>query len=264
MELQFKVGNDALFKGKKIIGVMSGKGGVGKSTVSALFAIYLKQIKGIPTGMVDVDFTGSSQGKIFDVHPPIEVTDGNKLVPKDSKSGVKVMSLSLLLDDPEKPVIWRAPIMNKALTQFFEDTVWDDVQWLVVDLPPGTSDIPLSLMQKIPVTGFFLVTSTQDLVKTIVAKTMNMAKMLNKKVLGVVENYGYYRCPSGEVVYPFGKGKTEEVCQSWNIPFMGRLPIDSRFSEYSDRGELYKIFDEMPEIKDIFENMYNIVEKEGA
>ncbi len=263
MELNFKVGNDALFKGKKIIGVMSGKGGVGKSTVSALFAMYLQRVKGIPTGMVDVDFTGSSQGKIFNVKPPIDVADGDKLVPKDSESGVKVMSLSLLLDDPEKPVIWRAPIMNKALTQFFEDTVWDDVEWLVVDLPPGTSDIPLSLMQKIPVTGFFLVTSTQDLVKTIVAKTMNMAKMLNKKVLGVVENYGYYKCPNGDIVYPFGKGKTEDICRQWDIPFMGRLPIDSRFSEYADHGILYKILDEMPEITDIFENMYNAVEKEG-
>ncbi|NOZ92812.1 P-loop NTPase [bacterium 3DAC] len=263
MELNFKIGNDALFKGKKIVGVMSGKGGVGKSTVSALFAMYLQRIKGIPTGMVDVDFTGSSQGKIFHVEPPIEVADGNKLVPKDSESGVKVMTLSLLLDDPEKPVIWRAPIMNKALTQFFEDTLWDDVQWLVVDLPPGTSDIPLSLMQKIPVTGFFLVTSPQDLVKTIVAKTMNMAKMLNKKVLGVVENYGYYKCPNGDIVYPFGKGKTEEVCSQWNIPFMGRLPIDSKFSEYADRGILYKVLDEMPEITEVFENMYNAVEKEG-
>lgn len=262
MELRFNLGSDDIFKEKKIVGIMSGKGGVGKSTISALFAVYLQRIKGISTGMVDVDFTGASQGKIFDVHPPIDITDDNRLVPKDSESGVKVISISLLLDDPEKPVIWRAPIMNKALTQFFEDTVWDDVEWLVVDLPPGTSDIPLSLMQKIPMTGFFLVISPQDLVKIIVAKTMNMAKMLNKKVLGVIENYGYYVCPNGDIVYPFGKGKTEVICEKWNVPFIGRLPIDPRFSEYTDMGKLYKLIDEMPEIHRVFEKMYQVALKE--
>lgn len=260
MELNFNL-SEKLMDDKKVIGIMSGKGGVGKSTVAALFAVGLAKA-GEKVGLVDVDFTGSSQAKLFGIKPPVDIDDRERLVPKDTPWGVKVMSLALLLDDEEKPVIWRAPLMNKALIDFFQRTNWDDVDWLVVDLPPGTSDIPLSLMQRIAVDGFFLVISPQDLVKTIVAKALNMAKLMSKPILGVVENYGYFKCPSGEVAYPFGRGQGEEICAEWGIPFVGRLPIDSRVSELSDAGRVGDLLKEIPEIDGVISKMIEIA-KEG-
>ncbi len=259
MELNFNL-SEKLMEDKRIIGIMSGKGGVGKSTVAALFAVGLAK-SGEKVGLVDVDFTGSSQAKLFGVNPPVDVDDTERIVPKDTPWGVKVLSLALLLDDQEKPVIWRAPLMNKALMDFFQRANWDDVDWLVVDLPPGTSDIPLSLMQRIAVDGFFLVISPQDLVKTIVAKALNMAKIMSKPIMGVVENYGYFKCPSGEIAYPFGQGQGESVCAEWGIPFVGRLPIDPRISALSDAGRVGDILDEIPEVADVIAKMIKIAKE---
>jgi len=221
----------------RIIAVMSGKGGVGKSLVAGLIAVALRR-QGYEVGILDADITGPSIPKMFGIASRPEGSDTG-ILPVISKSGIEIMSFNLLLPQEDDAVIWRGPLMSKAVTQFWEDVVWGKLDCLVVDLPPGTADIPLTVLQTIPVSGVIIVFTPQDLTTIIVRKAANMARKMNKPILGVVENMSYlYVAEIDKRIELFGRSRGEEMAQSVGAPLLGQLPIDPELARLCDEGEI--------------------------
>jgi Mrp family chromosome partitioning ATPase len=219
-----------------VIGVVSGKGGVGKSLVTASLANALAKT-GASVGILDADITGPSIPKMYGLTGPADALDENQILPELTANGIKVMSLNLIMPDPEQAVVWRGPIIAGVVKQFWTDVVWGELDYLLVDMPPGTGDVPLTVFQSLPVDGIFIVTSPQDLVRMIVAKAVNMAKLMNVPVLGVIENYSYLKCPDcGKKIDVFGKSRIEEIAKEMGIAFAGQIPIEPGYAEMSDEG----------------------------
>ena len=224
---------------KKVIGVVSGKGGVGKSMTSAMLAVAMRRL-GHSVGILDADITGPSIPKLFGVHGPA-TGDGESIRPIASRTGVQIMSINLLLDDPEAPVVWRGPVIAGAVKQFWQDVVWD-VDFLFVDMPPGTGDVPLTVFQTLPVDGILIVSSPQELVGMIVGKAVQMAKMMNVPILGLVENMSYAVCPDcGKHIAVFGESHVDEIAAKYTLPVLAKMPIDPELSKEADAGmiEMY-------------------------
>ena len=220
---------------KKVIAVVSGKGGVGKSTVTSMLAVAMAR-KGKRVGVLDADITGPSAPTAFGVSECQGANDDG-LYPALTRGGIQVMSINLLLDNPGDPVVWRGPVIAGAVKQFWTDVIWEDVDYLFVDMPPGTGDVPLTVFQSLPVDGIVIVTSPQDLVSMIVTKAVRMAKMMHIPVLGFVENYSYLECPDcGKRIKVFGEGHLDEVAQNLGLPVLARLPIDPKVAEAYDNG----------------------------
>ena len=229
----------SLNKIDRVIAVLSGKGGVGKSSVAALLAVALKR-QGKRVGVLDADITGPSQPKMFGLHdPPAMGPIG--ILPSETETGIKVMSINLLLPNEDEAVIWRGPLISGAIKQFWQDVVWGELDYLIVDLPPGTSDASLTVMQSIPLNGVVLVTSPQDLAGMVVRKSASMAQRMKAPVLGVVENMSYAICPKcGEHIEVFGPSQAMQMTGRLGVPFLGRLPLDPELSRRCDAGEIEK------------------------
>ncbi len=221
----------------QIIAVMSGKGGVGKSLVSGLVAIALKR-QGYEVGILDADITGPSIPKMFGIKvPPSGNEDG--MLPVLSKSGIEVMSINLLLPSEDEAVIWRGPLISNTVKQFGEDVLWGKLDYLIIDLPPGTADAPLTVMQSFPISGVIVVFTPQDLVEMIVKKAVNMARKMEKRVLGVVENMSYLYVPEiDKKIEIFGKSRGEELARVSNAPLLGQIPIDPELAKLCDAGDI--------------------------
>ena len=220
---------------KKVIAVVSGKGGVGKSTVTSMLAVAMAR-EGKRVGVLDADITGPSAPTAFGV-TECQVADDDGLYPALTRSGIQVMSINLLLDNPADPVVWRGPVIAGAVKQFWTDVIWEDVDYLFVDMPPGTGDVPLTVFQSLPVNGIIIVTSPQDLVSMIVNKAVKMANMMHIPVLGFVENYAYLQCPDcGKKISVFGKSHLDAIAAEHNLPILARLPIDPAVAEAYDNG----------------------------
>lgn len=218
---------------KHVIGVVSGKGGVGKSMVTASLA-NLMTAQGYKVGILDADITGPSIPKMYGLHGPAMMMD-ECIQPVMTGNGIKVMSINLLLPDEESPVIWRGPILANMVKQFWSDVVWGELDYLFVDMPPGTGDVPLTVFQSIPVDGIVMVTSPQDLVRLIVKKALNMAESMNIPVLGLVENYSYVVCPDcGKEFRIFGESGIDALAEELDLPVLGKMPIDTKLAELAD------------------------------
>lgn len=236
----FRCETHELNKIKKVVAVLSGKGGVGKSLVTSLMAASIRR-KGYSTGILDADITGPSIPKIFGVKNKAEGSEFG-IYPVRTHNDIKVMSINLLLENDESPVIWRGPIIAGTVKQFWTDVIWGDIDCLFLDMPPGTGDVPLTVFQSIPLDGIIIVTSPQDLVSMIVKKAYNMAKTMNIPILGIVENMSYALCPDcGKRIDIFGKSQAEKVSDELGIPLLGTLPIDPEIAEMCDRGEVEKV-----------------------
>ena len=232
--------NNANNKGvKKVIAVVSGKGGVGKSLVTSMLAVSAAK-KGLKTAILDADITGPSIPKSFGVHEKATCDEaGTVMYPPVTKSGIKLMSLNLLVENETDPVIWRGPVIASAVKQFWEEVDWGDVDCMFVDCPPGTGDVPLTIFQSLPVDGVIIVTSPQELVGMVVEKAVKMAQMMDIPVLGLVENMSYLPCPDcGKKIYLFGEGKTDEAAQRYNLPVLAKMPLDPTLAELVDAGEI--------------------------
>ncbi|MBQ2748832.1 MAG: Mrp/NBP35 family ATP-binding protein [Clostridia bacterium] len=222
---------------KKVIGVVSGKGGVGKSLVSSLLAIG-EQRRGANAAILDADITGPSIPKVFGVTGPA-TGDENGLYPAVTIPGTKIMSVNLLLEDSGDPVVWRGPVIAGVVKQFWTDVIWGEVDYMFVDMPPGTGDVPLTVFQSLPVDGIIVVTSPQELVSMIVGKAVRMANMMNIPILGLVENMSYFPCPDcGKKLYPFGEGKTRALAAEYNLPLLAEIPMDPKLAALCDAGTL--------------------------
>ena len=222
---------------KKVIAVVSGKGGVGKSTVTSMLAVAMAKT-GKRVGVLDADITGPSAPTAFGV-TECQGADDHGLYPALTRDGIQVMSINLLLDDATAPVVWRGPVIAGAVKQFWTDVIWEDVDYMFVDMPPGTGDVPLTVFQSLPVDGIVIVTSPQDLVSMIVAKAVKMANMMHIPVLGFVENYAYLECPDcGKKINVFGECKLDEIAEAFNLPVLARLPIDPKVAESYDNGKM--------------------------
>ena len=220
---------------KKVIAVVSGKGGVGKSTVTAMLAVAMAR-RGKRTAVLDADITGPSAPTAFGVNQ-CQGANEDGLYPALSRSGIQVMSINLLLDNNTDPVVWRGPVIAGAVKQFWTDVIWEDVDYMFVDMPPGTGDVPLTVFQSLPVDGIVIVTGPQDLVGMIVSKAVKMANMMHIPVLGFVENYSYLECPDcGKKIEVFGKSHLEEIAKSFDLPVLAKLPIDPKVAEAFDNG----------------------------
>ena len=225
---------------KHVIGIVSGKGGVGKSFVTASLAVQMAKA-GYSVGILDADITGPSIPKMFGVHGKV-IGDENGMYPAETKEGIKIMSVNLLMDDEEAPVVWRGPVIAGAVKQFWSETVWGDVDYLFVDMPPGTGDVPLTVFQSLPVNGIVVVTSPQELVQMIVKKAFNMANMMHIPVLGLVENFSYLKCPDcGREISLFGKSHIDEAAKGMGTKVLGKLPLDPSYAETADEGKFYEI-----------------------
>lgn len=240
---------------KRIIGVVSGKGGVGKSLVSSVLAVNMQR-KGKSTAVLDADITGPSIPKSFGIK---EKAEGSELgiFPAESKMGTKIISVNMMLENETDPVVWRGPVIAGVVKQFWTDVIWGDVDYMFVDMPPGTGDVPLTVFQSIPVDGIVIVTSPQELVSMIVGKAVKMAEMMNIPILGIVENMSYAVCPDcGKRINVFGESKLENVAEQYKLNILGRLPIDPRLAAACDKGviELYE-GDWLDEAADKIENI---------
>lgn len=233
---------------KKVVGIVSGKGGVGKSSVTSMLAVAMKR-KGYGVGILDADITGPSIPKAFGINQKAYATE-NGLYPVPSKTEIDVMSINLLLDKPTDPVVWRGPVIAGAVKQFWEEVIWENEDYLFVDMPPGTGDVPLTVFQSIPLDGIIIVTSPQDLVSMIVAKAVNMANMLNVPIIGLVENYSYFMCPDCDKKHQiFGESKIDEVAAQNNLKVLAKLPIDPKLARACDNGQVEEI--ELEEINEV-------------
>ncbi len=225
---------------KKVIGIVSGKGGVGKSMVTALSAVT-SQRAGFNTAILDADLTGPSIPKMFGLH---KKAMGSELgiLPESSKMGIKVMSLNLLLENETDPIIWRGPVIAGTVKQFWTDVIWEDVDYMFVDMPPGTGDVPLTVFQSLPVDGIIVVTSPQELVSMIVAKAVKMAQMMNIPILGLVENMSYIKCPDcGKKISVFGESHIDEIAVKHGLEVLGQIPIDPEIASCCDAGKVEEI-----------------------
>ena len=224
---------------KKVIAVMSGKGGVGKSLVTSLLAVYFSK-KGLKVGVLDADITGPSIPKVFGINEKAYQTEMG-MEPCVSKGGIKVMSVNLILDEAETPVIWRGPLIAGVVKQFWTDVHWGELDVLLIDMPPGTGDVPLTIFQSIALDGAVIVTAPQDLVSMIVKKSYNMAKKMEVNVLGVIENMSYIKCDCGNVLYPFGEGKSAEIAEEAGTELIAKLPIIPSTAKLCDAGSIEDI-----------------------
>lgn len=225
---------------KRVIGVVSGKGGVGKSIVTSMLAVAMRR-REAKCAILDADITGPSVPKALGIKGLAEST-GEALLPKKSKTGIEVMSVNLLLPDETSPVVWRGPVIAGAVKQFWGEVLWEDVDYMFIDMPPGTGDVPLTVFQSLPIDGIVIVTTPQELVSMIVEKACNMARMMNIPILGIIENMSYALCPDcGRHINIFGESRTESYCSENGIDFLGQIPFDPALSSLCDRGviELY-------------------------
>lgn len=226
---------------KHVIAVSSGKGGVGKSFVSGMLAVALSR-QGFKVGILDADLTGPSIPKMFGVKDGLMMDGDQNLVPPETAGGIKLISVNFLLADETNPVIWRGPILAKMVKQFWENTLWGELDYLVVDMPPGTGDVPLTVYQTIPVTGAVIVTTPQDLVKMIVTKSVNMAVKMNIPIYGLIENYSYMECPDcGKKLYPFGESRLEEIAAELGLGILMKLPINPDWATLADQGRFEEL-----------------------
>ncbi|HJB83194.1 MAG TPA: Mrp/NBP35 family ATP-binding protein [Candidatus Mediterraneibacter intestinavium] len=226
---------------KRVIGVVSGKGGVGKSLVTASLARMMKE-KGYKVGILDADITGPSIPKMYGIHNKAAGTEEGMIFPCTAKDETQVMSVNLLLPNESDPVIWRGPIIAGVVKQFWTDVMWGDIDYLFVDMPPGTGDVPLTVFQSLPVDGVVIVTSPQELVQMIVKKAYNMAQAMNIPVLGVVENYSYVKCPDcGKEIKIFGESHIEETAAELGIPVLGKMPIDTELAKAVEEERFYEV-----------------------
>ena len=220
---------------KKVIAVISGKGGVGKSTVTAMLTVAMAR-QGKRVAVLDADITGPSAPTAFGVNE-CQGANEDGLFPALTRSGIQVMSINLLLDNPADPVVWRGPVIAGAVKQFWTDVIWENVDYMFVDMPPGTGDVPLTVFQSLPIDGVVIVTTPQDLVSMIVAKAVKMANMMHVPVLGFVENYSYLECPDcGRKIEVFGKSHINEIADKFELPVLAKLPIDPSVAEAYDNG----------------------------
>ena len=224
---------------KKVIGVVSGKGGVGKSMVTSLMAVLMNR-RGHHTAVLDADITGPSIPKAFGLHTKAQACDFG-LLPVTTVGGIDVMSVNLLLQNEDDPVVWRGPVIAGTVKQFWSEVVWNDVDYMFVDMPPGTGDVPLTVFQSLPLDGIIIVTTPQELVSMIVTKAVKMAQLMNIPVLGIVENMSYVQCPDcGKKISIFGESKLDEVAAANGLKVLGRLPIDPKLTAACDRGAVEK------------------------
>lgn len=222
---------------KKVIGVVSGKGGVGKSLVTSLLAVTMRR-RELETAVLDADITGPSIPKCFGLKQRA-VSDENGLYPVMTKTGIKVMSVNLLLEEETSPVVWRGPVIAGAIKQFWTDVIWGDVDYMFVDMPPGTGDAPLTVFQSLPLSGILIVASPQELVSMIVSKAVEMARMMEVPVLGLIENMSYFKCPDcGKEYSIFGQSHIDEVAAKYGLKVLGKLPIDPVLAASCDNGAI--------------------------
>ncbi|MBP3608845.1 MAG: P-loop NTPase [Lachnospiraceae bacterium] len=220
---------------KRVIGVVSGKGGVGKSFVTSYLSVLMNR-KGFKTAILDADITGPSIPKAFGMKEMVQANEMG-IIPAVTKNGIEMVSVNLLLDAEDTPVIWRGPVIAGTVKQFWSQVLWGDVDYMFVDMPPGTGDVPLTVFQSLPLDGIIIVTSPQELVSMIVSKAVNMAKMMDIPVLGLVENYSYIQCGNcGEKISVFGKSHIDEISEKFGIPVLAKLPLDSKIAEAIDAG----------------------------
>ncbi len=225
---------------KHVYAVMSGKGGVGKSSVTANLAVAMAK-KGYRVGIMDADITGPSIPKAFGLNTRA-VSDGESILPELTLGGIKVMSLNLLLENPADPVVWRGSLVGGVVKQFWSDVNWGELDYLFIDMPPGTGDVPLTVYQSIPVDGIVVVTSPQDLVSLIVTKAVRMADMMKKPILGVVENYSYFQCDKcGEKHYIFGQSNLEQVAGDLGVEILAQIPMDPTMADAMDKGAVEEL-----------------------
>ena len=226
---------------KKVIGVVSGKGGVGKSLITSLMAVTMRR-RGLNSAILDADITGPSIPKAFGVHGMLGATEEG-IIPAQSTTGVKIVSLNLMLENETDPVVWRGPVIAGTVKQFWTDVMWGDVDFMFVDMPPGTGDVPLTVFQSLPVDGILIVTSPQELVGMIVEKAVHMAQMMNVPVLGLVENMSYFKCDEcGKNHYIFGQSHVEDIAQRNGIANTAQLPMDPTLAAACDKG-MIEMFD---------------------
>ena len=236
----FQVASNEYTKVKHVIGVVSGKGGVGKSMVTASLANMMAE-KGYRVGILDADITGPSIPKMYGLHGPAQADD-NGIYPPLAENDIKVMSINLLMPDEEAPVIWRGPVISGMVKQFWTDVIWGELDYLFVDMPPGTGDVPLTVFQSLPVDGIVIVTSPQELVQMIVKKAFHMANMMHIPVLGLVENFSYLKCPDcGKKIALFGESNIDEVAAKEGTRVLGKLPLDPAYAKAADAGAFYEM-----------------------
>ncbi len=220
---------------KKVIGVVSGKGGVGKSLVTSMMAVTMQR-RGKHAAILDADITGPSIPKAFGIKPRAMANELG-LYPVTTKTGIDIMSVNLLLEDEKTPLVWRGPVIAGTVKQFWTDVIWNDVDYMFVDMPPGTGDVPLTVFQSIPLDGIIVLTSPQELVSMIVSKAVNMAKTMNIPILGIVENYSYIKCPDcGKQISVFGESHIDEIAKEFSLDVLAKLPIDPSLASVCDKG----------------------------
>ena len=220
---------------KKVIGVVSGKGGVGKSIVTSMLAVTMQRL-GYKCAILDADITGPSIPKAFGLKAAVE-GDDNGMIPPTTTSGIDIMSVNLLLEDESRPVIWRGPVIAGTVKQFWSNTIWHDIDYMFIDCPPGTGDVPLTVFQSIPLDGIVIVSTPQDLVSMIVSKAANMAQMMNIPVYGLVENMSYVKCPDcGKEIKVFGESHIEDIAENFGYDLLARIPIDPKLTALIDKG----------------------------
>ena len=225
----------------KVIGVVSGKGGVGKTLVSSMLSVAMQRM-GKNVGVLDADITGPSIPKAFGIHGKADACEFG-IIPAKSKMGLDIMSINLLLENESDPVVWRGPVIAGFVKQFWTDVIWKDIDYLFVDMPPGTGDVPLTVFQSLPVDGIVIVTSPQELVSMIVEKAVKMAKLMNIPIIGIIENMSYFECPDcGKKHSIYGESHIEEIAAQYDIPVLAKLPIDPSLAKHCDQGtiELYE------------------------
>ena len=225
----------ALSSVKHIIAVVSGKGGVGKSLVTSMLAVNMQRL-GYKTAILDADITGPSIPKAFGLRGGVD-GDEHGMIPPTTTSGIDIMSVNLMLEDENKPVVWRGPVIAGAVKQFWTDTIWHDIDYMFIDCPPGTGDVPLTVFQSIPIDGIVIVSSPQELVSMIVAKAANMAQMMNIPVYGLVENMSYVKCPDcGKEIKVFGESHIDKIAEEFGYDLLARIPMDPKLTALVDKG----------------------------
>ena len=226
---------------KKTIAIMSGKGGVGKSSVTSMLAAKLSK-DGNKVAILDADITGPSIPQAFGIKESVRSLEDGTLIAPESKSGIKIMSINLVLQDKSAPVVWRSSIVNNVLKQFYTDVDWGEIDYLLIDMPPGTSDIPLTVFQSLNIDGAIAVTTPQDLVGMVVEKSLNMAKMMGKEILGIVENMSYFKAKdTGNIYKIFGEGKTDEIAEKFKIDTEAKLAINPEITSLIDQGKIEEV-----------------------
>ena len=240
---------------KKVIGIVSGKGGVGKSFVTSMLSVTMQR-RGYQTAILDADITGPSIPKAFGLKNGCVTGSELGMFPPKTKTGIEVMSVNLLMDEETKPVVWRGPVIAGTVKQFWSEVVWNDVDYMFVDMPPGTGDVPLTVFQSLPLDGIIIVTSPQELVSMIVEKAVNMAKLMDIPVIGLIENYSYLVCPDcGKVIKLYGESRVDELAKQYGTTVLAKLPIDPELASLCDKGVI-ELFE-----GDYLEACADIVEK---